>query len=106
MFGCWICTSRLDLRRKYKANEHKNDEKWQNCGFGLNQWIHVFIFLFPAELLLWNRGSGRDEEPAGKDPPPDSDPFGDASRSSPNDWLGDGGSSSQPDDDYRKPQEE
>jgi hypothetical protein len=35
-------------------------------------------FFFPAELLLWNRGSGRDEEPAGKDPPPDSDPFSDA----------------------------
>ena len=24
-------------------------------------------FLFPAELLLWNCGSGRDEEPSGEE---------------------------------------
>jgi hypothetical protein len=33
----------------------------------LNQWIHGSSFLFPAELILWNCGSGRDEEPSGEE---------------------------------------
>src|SRR5215472_4072822 len=33
---------------------------------------------FPPLRLFWNRGSGRDEEPSGENPPPDSDPFSDA----------------------------
>jgi len=35
-----------------------------------------FLPFSPAELLFWNCGSGRGEEPSGgKCPPPDSDPF-------------------------------
>src|SRR5262245_7473303 len=31
------------------------------------------IRFVPAELILWNCGSGRDEEPSGRSSPPDSD---------------------------------
>jgi hypothetical protein len=38
-----------------------------------------FVLSFsPLKLLLWNWGSGRDEEPAGECPSPDSDPFSEA----------------------------
>jgi hypothetical protein len=37
-----------------------------------------FSYRSPAELILWNCGSGRGKEPAGESPPPDSDPFSDA----------------------------
>jgi hypothetical protein len=38
----------------------------------------VLPFFFPAELIRWNCGSERGEEPSGGCPPPDSDPFSDA----------------------------
>src|SRR5919197_654599 len=38
--------------------------------------IHGSSFLFPAQLILWNCGSGSGEEPSGeRSAPPDSDPF-------------------------------
>jgi hypothetical protein len=47
--------------------------------FSLESVDSWFFLSFPAELILWNCGSGRDEEPAGKKrPPPDSDSFSDA----------------------------
>jgi hypothetical protein len=35
----------------------------------------VLPFISPAVLIVCGRGSGRGEEPAGKSPPPDSNPF-------------------------------
>ena len=34
--------------------------------FRLNQRFIIFLSLCPAELILWNRGSGRGEEPSGE----------------------------------------
>src|SRR5262249_8935007 len=43
-------------------------------------WIDWFMVLLSFSPLrrFWNCGSGRDEEPSGKCPPPDSNPYSDA----------------------------
>src|SRR5262249_42249450 len=68
------------LRRKRKAGEHKQGEKWQTYRFELNQWIHIILpFSFPAEFdFLRLRGPEKAKNLAGRSPPPDSDPFSDA----------------------------
>jgi len=48
--------------KKQKKQASENEGKG---GDFLNQWIHGSSFLFSAELILWNRGSGRGEEPGG-----------------------------------------
>jgi hypothetical protein len=45
----------------------------------MNQWIHGNIsFLFPRRILSGIAGPEETKNPAGKSPPPDSDPFSDA----------------------------
>src|SRR5439155_10543963 len=50
--------------------------KWRSC-FEPNHWIHgsSFLFVFPAELILRLRVRKETKNAAGKNPPPDSDPF-------------------------------
>ena len=66
--------------QKPKASEQQRYEEHRRCLFRLNDWIHVVLPFFPRSVRFLDGGSGRGEEPSGADgPPPDSDPFGDAS---------------------------
>ena len=51
---------------KPTADQRQRDEKWQNCCFKQNQWIHGSSFLFPAELILRIAGPEGAKNLAGK----------------------------------------
>ena len=70
----------LSYAQKPKASEQQRYEEHRRCLFMLTDWIHVVLPFSPRSVTFLNGGSGRGEEPSGADwPPPDSDPFGDAS---------------------------